>query len=414
MIAEILCVGTELLLGDIVNTNAAWIAKELASLGISVYRQVVIGDNHQRLKEAYELALQRADIVISTGGLGPTQDDLTKEALAQACCLQLKRNDDAAQWIKQRFIDKGFTLTENNWRQANFPEGATPLFNEYGTAPGCMLRVNEKTVFLMPGPPIEMKPMFEEHIKPWLQQQTNVILRSKVLKILGIGESAAEEIIRDIIDSQSNPSIAPYAKYGEVTFRITASANNEQEALDLIEPMEQELRKRFKLNIYGINEETIEGVTIDLLKKHDLTLACAESCTGGLVSARLINISGVSKVFKEGVVAYSNEAKAKRLNVNSNSLTKYGAVSAQVAGEMAEGIAKTSGTNIGLSTTGIAGPTGGTETKPVGLVYCGLYINGEVITKRFLFPNRSRDSIRKRSMLSAIDWLRRELIKRYE
>lgn len=413
MIAEILCVGTELLLGDIVNTNAAWIAKELASLGVSVYRQVVIGDNHQRLKEAYGLALQRADIVISTGGLGPTQDDLTKEALAQACSLELQRNENAANWIQQRFIDKGFTLTENNWRQANFPVGSTPLFNEYGTAPGCMLQINQKTVFLMPGPPVEMKPMFQLYIKPWIQEQTKIILRSRVLKILGIGESAAEEIIRDIIDSQSNPSIAPYAKYGQVTFRITARADNEQEALALIEPMEQELRKRFKLNIFGVDDDTIESVTIDLLNKHNLTLACAESCTGGLVSSLLINVPGVSKIFKEAVIAYSNEAKAKRLNVNSNSLKKYGAVSCQVAAEMAEGVAKTAGTNIGLSTTGIAGPTGGTETKPVGLVYCGLYINGEVITKRFLFPNRSRDSIRKRAMLSCIDWLRRELIERY-
>ncbi len=410
MIAEILCVGTELLLGDIVNTNSSWLAKELADLGVSVYRHIVIGDNKQRLKEAFETALNRSDVILCTGGLGPTQDDISKEALAEACGRKLVRNEQAAQWIKSRYIDKGFALTENNWRQANFPEGATPLFNPFGTAPGCQLELAEKVIFLMPGPPVEMKPMFAGYIKPWIQARNHIVLKSRVLRITGLGESAAEDRVADIVASQNNPTIAPYAQYGEVIFRITARADSEQQALNLIEPVELEMRKRFGLNIYGADDACLEGVVVELLEKNLLTISCAESCTGGLVTARLVNIPGVSTVLKEGIVAYSNEAKITRLNVNPETIKKFGAVSAEVAAEMAEGIAQTSNSSLGISTTGIAGPEGGTLEKPVGLVYIGLFFKGKVSTKELKLFNRSRDNIRKRATLAVLDLVRRTIL----
>lgn len=411
MRAEILCVGTELLLGDIVNTNAQYLARELANMGIGVYYQSVVGDNPERLKNAYELAFNRADIVITTGGLGPTKDDLTKEIAAQFFERELVLHEPSLIEIEEYFKRSNREMTESNKKQAYFPKDAFILKNNHGTAPGCIVEGNGKVIVLLPGPPREMKPMFDEGVIPYINKYVDGVLESKVLRVIGIGESKAEDMLKDLIENQSNPTIAPYAKFGEVTFRITAKADNRDKALQLIEPIEKEIRDRFKENIYGINDDNLESVIGKMLVDKKLTISCAESCTGGIVAAKLINYPGISEVFTEGAVTYSNEAKKRRLGVKEDTLRNFGAVSSETAAEMAEGIAKAAGTNIGLSTTGVAGPGGGTDEKPVGLVYIALYIDGEVKTKKLNIKG-DREKVRTRTAITLIDWLRRELLNR--
>jgi nicotinamide-nucleotide amidase len=409
MKAEILSVGTEILLGDIVNTNAQYIAKRLADLGISVYHQSVVGDNPERLFEGFRLALSRADLVITTGGLGPTKDDLTKEIAFEYFGKESVVHEDSLKVLKSHFNDMNRPMTQNNLKQAYFPRDVIILPNNNGTAPGCIIEEGEKMVVLLPGPPQEMKPMFEESVSTYLQKYQQGVLLSKVLRVVGVGESSAAEILEDILDNQTNPTVAPYAKDGEVTFRITAKADTHEEAAILIEPMEAEIRSRLGSNIYGEGNTTLESVLCEMLVNKKLTIATAESCTGGMVASTLINYPGISSVFMESAVTYSNEAKINRLGVKAETLDKYGAVSSEVAAEMAQGIAKTAGTKIGLSTTGIAGPEGGSMEKPVGLVYVGLYMNGEVKTK-MLRLSGDRQRIRQRATMQLLDWLRRELL----
>lgn len=410
MKAEILSVGTELLLGDILNTNAQYISKELANLGINVYYQTVVGDNPERLKDAYNFALSRADIVITTGGLGPTKDDLTKEIAAEYFNKKLVLDNKSLEEIVTFFKKINREFSENNKKQAYFPDGCTILENHNGTAPGCIIEGNNKIAILLPGPPKEMMPMLNEGAIPYLKRFQKGTLVSKVLRITGIGESSVDNLIGYIIDRQTNPTVAPYAKDNEVILRLTAKANNEEEAYKLIAPVEKEIREKLEdINVYGIQNETIEEIVAKLLINNKLTIAMAESCTGGLLSGQLINYPGISSVFMEGAVTYSNAAKMNRLKVKETTLNKFGAVSSECAAEMAEGIAKAAGTNIGVSTTGIAGPDGGTVEKPVGLVYVGVYINGTVKTKKLnLVGNRQK--IRDRAVASTLDWLRRELI----
>jgi nicotinamide-nucleotide amidase len=407
--AEILSVGTEILLGDIVNTNAQYLAKRLADLGISVYHQSVVGDNPERLFEGFRLALSRADLVIATGGLGPTKDDLTKEIAFEYFGKESVVHEDSLKVLKSHFKDMNRPMTQNNLKQAYFPGDVMVLPNNNGTAPGCIIEEYEKIVVLLPGPPREMKPMFEDSVVTYLQKYQQGVLLSKVLRVVGVGESSAAEILEDILDNQTNPTVAPYAKDGEVTFRITAKADTYEEAEILIEPMEAEIRSRLGSNIYGEGNTTLESVLCEMLVNKKLTIATAESCTGGMVASTLINYPGISSVFMESAVTYSNEAKINRLGVKAETLDKYGAVSSEVAAEMAEGIAKTAGTKIGLSTTGIAGPEGGSMEKPVGLVYVGLYMNGEVKTK-MLRLSGDRQRIRQRATMQLLDWLRRELL----
>jgi len=407
--AEILSVGTEILLGDIVNTNAQYLAKRLADLGISVYHQSVVGDNPERLFEGFRLALSRADLVITTGGLGPTKDDLTKEIAFEYFGKESVVHEDSLKVLKSHFKDMNRPMTQNNLKQAYFPGDVMVLPNNNGTAPGCIIEEEEKIVVLLPGPPREMKPMFEESVVTYLQKYQQGVLLSKVLRVVGVGESSAAEILEDILDNQTNPTVAPYAKDGEVTFRITAKADTYEEAAILIEPMEAEIRSRLGSNIYGEGNTTLESVLCEMLVNKNLTIATAESCTGGMVASTLINYPGISSVFMESAVTYSNEAKINRLGVKAETLDKYGAVSSEVAAEMAQGIAKTAGTKIGLSTTGIAGPEGGSMEKPVGLVYVGLYMNGEVKTK-MLRLSGDRQRIRQRATMQLLDWLRRELL----
>jgi nicotinamide-nucleotide amidase len=410
MKAEILAVGTELLLGDIVNTNAQYIARKLAELGISVYNHSAVGDNEERLLEAYELAFERADLVITTGGLGPTKDDLTKEVGSKFFDKNLILHEDSYKLLEQFFEMRNLPVSDGNKKQAYFPEGSIILKNDNGTAPGCIIEENNKILIMLPGPPKEMIPMFEQSVIPYLKKFDNGVLHSKVLRICGIGEGTMAESIGDIIDNQTNPTVAPYAKEGEVTLRITARATSEEEAVKIIRPTETKIREILGEHIYGTGDTTLEEVVGELLIEKSLTLSVAESCTGGLLAGKIINYPGISSVFKEGVVAYSNEAKTSRLKVSEATLEKYGAVSQETAAEMAEGIAKTAGTAIGISTTGIAGPTGATEAKPIGLVYVGLYINGNTKTKE-LNLSGDRQKIRERTVISALDWLRRELTR---
>lgn len=411
MIAEILCVGTELLLGDIVNTNAQYLARRLSELGIFVYHQSVIGDNPERLKDAYKLAFSRSDLVITTGGLGPTKDDLTKEVAFEYFGKESVLHKESLKIIEGYFNKLGKPMSESNKKQAYFPEDAVILPNNNGTAPGCIIDEEGKILITLPGPPKEMKPMFEEAAVPYLLKYQDGILVSKVLRVIGVGESEAADMLSDIIDNQTNPTVAPYAKDGEVTFRITAKSHSEEEGYELIKPVEEKVRKILGDRVYGEGETSLEEVLAEMLVKNNLTIATAESCTGGMIAAKLINYSGVSSSFLEGAVTYSNESKIRRLGVKKNTLETYGAVSSETAEEMVSGITKTSGADIAISITGIAGPSGGTEEKPVGLVYIGLSIKGEIIIKKLNLAG-NRQKIRERATSIALDLLRRELLKR--
>jgi len=409
MKSEIIAVGTELLLGNIVNTNAQYLSQKLADLGIDVYYHVVVGDNLKRLTETIKTSLERSDIVITSGGLGPTADDITKEGAAQAMGLKLLPDEESIERIKKMFSSTGRIMTENNIKQGYIPEGAVVLENNNGTAPGVLIEKEGKIVIMLPGPPKELYPMFESKVLPYLKSKTDSTIRSKVLRVIGVGESAVEHMLKDIFDSQANPTIAPYAKDGEVHLRITAKTGIPEEADSLIAEMEQKVRAILGDNIYGCNEETLEEAVLKLLQKKNLTISLAESCTGGLVASRLTDIPGASASLISGVISYSNESKINMLKVKEETIRKYGAVSPQTAEEMAVGAKRLSNTDIGLSITGIAGPDGGSVEKPVGLCYIGIAIGKSVnVQKIMLTGNRNR--IRWGSSSRALDFLRRELL----
>lgn len=411
MKAEIIAVGTELLLGDILNTNAQFLSKELAMLGVEVYHQTVIGDNDERLLEAFDEAFKRCDVIITSGGLGPTKDDITKEIAAKYLGKELILNEDELKNIEQYFNKTGKKMTENNKKQAYFPKDDIILKNNNGTAPGAIMKgENGGIIIVLPGPPKELIPMFKESVVPYLKDTAGCTLYSKVLRLFGIGESTMEDEIKDILESQTNPTVAPYAKEMDLILRITCKAKDEEEAKKLIEPLEKQIRQRLPEYIYGANEDTLESVVAEKLIKENLTMASAESCTGGMLSSKLVNVPSISKVFIEGVVTYSNQSKMGRLSVKKETLEKYGAVSKETAIEMAEGIAKSAKADIGISTTGIAGPDGGTEEKPIGLVYIGLYIKGNTLVKELNIKG-SREKIRTRSTMEALNFLRIELNK---
>ncbi|MFL0164049.1 competence/damage-inducible protein A [Candidatus Clostridium helianthi] len=410
MKAEIIAIGTEILLGDIINSNAQYLAQELAALGIDMYYQQVVGDNEIRIMHAFDEAYSRSDIIITTGGLGPTDDDITKEVAAKYFNKELIEDENSTKKIRDYFKFRERAMTQNNLKQGLIPEGATVINNNNGTAPGVIMEDNNKIMIILPGPPKEMKPMFEESVKPYLQEKSDSILVSRVVKILGIGESAVAEEIKDLIDAQTNPTIAPYAKDVGVMLRITAKAATKDEALKLIEPIEEEIKNRLGDNVYATEDINIEEVVARLLIEKKLTISTAESCTGGMIASYLINYPGISEVFLEGAVTYSNEAKHNRLGVNNDILNQYGAVSEETAREMAIGIAKTANTDVSIVTTGIAGPEGGTLEKPVGLVFIGVYVQGKVTIKKCLFKG-DRNKVRLQSTITGLDMLRRILIK---
>lgn len=410
MKAEILAVGTELLMGQIVNTNAQYLSSKLPDVGVSVYYHSVVGDNPERLKESLELALKRCDVVITTGGLGPTQDDLTKETIAQVCGRKLVLHNESLEDIKAYFKKLGREMTQNNVKQAYMPENSIILKNNNGTAPGCIIEQYDKTVIMLPGPPSEMKPMFDDFVIPYFRKKCSYTIESRFLRVFGIGESALETKILDLVDGQTNPTIATYAKDGEVTIRVSAKVEQGKEADQLLYPVIEEIRKRTGHSLYSEENKTLEQVAAELLMKNNLTLSTAESCTGGLVSQTLTNIPGISKVFMGGAVTYSNEAKEEYLGVKKETLIKYGAVSRETAYEMAEGIRKRLKTDIGVSVTGIAGPDGGTPEKPVGLVYIGLSSEQGTITKELRLTG-SRNRIRTITALNVFDMIRRHVLK---
>ena len=411
MTVEFICVGTELLLGNIVNTNAAFLAEKCAELGLSCYYQTVVGDNRERLLATLQTALTRSDIVLLSGGLGPTKDDLTKETVAEALGVPLVEDAASRQLIADFFAERGMTPTENNWKQALIPQGARAIENKNGTAPGIAISNNGRYIFLMPGPPNELKPMFTESIMPFLRTLEEDVISSVTVKVVGIGESQAETMVADLMESQSNPTLAPYAKTGEVHFRITAKAENEEAAAALIAPVAAELKARFKEHVYTTEAEvTLEQALAELLIQNKFTMTAAESCTGGMIAARMVNVPGVSEVFKAGFVTYANEAKAQFVGVKEETLQTYGAVSSQTAEEMARGAAKAVSADVSVAVTGIAGPDGGTEEKPVGLVYIGCYVCGRVWVREYHFSG-NRMKIRESVTAAALVQLRKRILE---
>lgn len=412
MNAEIITVGTELLLGQIVDTNFAFIAERLAEAGINLYFKTSVGDNEKRMSDTLKLAISRSDAVIITGGLGPTVDDVTRAALVKTLNLRLVLNEQVLKNIEAFFAVRNITMSQNNVSQALVPAGATVIENKNGTAPGLLIPYENKFVIIMPGVPREMKPMLTDIVIPFLKSrfQTEGLIKSRVLKTFGLGESKVDELIGDLFRTSTNPTIALLASSTEVKIRLTAKARNEGEAEELISGVETKIRERLDENIFGVDSETMEKNIGMLMTMQGLTIATAESCTGGLISSKLTDVPGSSGYFIRGVICYSNQSKIDTLDVKRSTLENCGAVSPQVAEEMADGVRKVAGTDLGLGITGIAGPGGGTKQKPVGLVYIALATGNEIISKECRFGGE-RILIKERAAQTALDMLRRHLLK---
>lgn len=410
---ELISVGTEILLGNIVNTNAAFLSEKCAAFGLSVYYQTTVGDNPERLEAAIRMAYERSDIVLITGGLGPTDDDITRETTAKVMGRELYKDQKVQESII-RYLENGpyDYIPENNYRQAYVPEGATILHNSNGTAPGLILENDSRTkaIILLPGPPSELKPMFEQQVVPYLKRRTAGTICSKMIKISEVGESRAAEMIQDLLDMQTNPTIAPYAKTAEVHLRITAFGKDEQEALQLIAPIEKEIYARFGDAIFTSEENvTLEDVVVALLRQNKYQVTTVESCTGGKIADKLVHVAGASEVFEKGYITYSDQAKTDLVGVDPVIIQKYGVVSREVAEEMAICGARSAGTQTALSVTGIAGPDGGTKRTPVGTVFIGCYVCGRTIVKEYHFSG-NRENIRENAAVRALNLLRRTIL----
>jgi nicotinamide-nucleotide amidase len=414
MSAEIICVGTELLLGDIVNTNARYLALELAQLGIPHYYQTVVGDNVDRLQRAIAIAADRSSILIFTGGLGPTPDDLTTETIAAFFNTPLQEDPHVLADIEQKFRSIGRIMTSSNRKQALIPVGAEVLPNPSGTAPGMIWSPKANlTILTFPGVPSEMTRMWQETAVPYLQSQGwgQQAIYSRSLKFRGIGESALAEKVAHLLEL-SNPTVAPYAGLGEVRLRVSTRAASSEAAETLIEPVAAEIRAIAGLDYFGSDDDTLASVVGQLLQQRQQTLSVAESCTGGGLGAMITEIAGSSQYFYGGVISYENRVKVSLLGVNEEDLQKYGAVSETVARQMAIGVRERLGTDWGISITGIAGPGGGSDTKPVGLVYIGLAdpTGGVKVWENHFGARRNRLTIRQLSAFTALDRLRRYLL----
>jgi nicotinamide-nucleotide amidase len=410
MIAEIISIGTELLLGQIVDTNAAYLSQQLSHLGISVYHRTTVGDNLERAVATVQQAHARADFVFLIGGLGPTMDDLTREIIAEVMEAPLQQDADAARQLEEHFSRRGYKMVESNYRQALVPTGGRPLPNANGTAPGVLIEKNGKAMIALPGPPNEFIPMFETQVVPYLElriEGQRQVIRSRTLRIMGVGESSLEEMVKDLMQS-ANPSVAPYAKVGEVHLRVTAKAGSEAEADSLIAERTDQLYARLGTHIYGENETTLEAAVVTLLREKGLTVATAESCTGGLLSGRITSIPGSSEVFHTGLVTYANEAKINLLQIPRAVIAGVGAVSPEVAQAMAERVRELARADFGIGITGIAGPGGGTPEKPVGLVYIGLATKAGVSHSKNLYSGIRAD-VRYRATQTALEMLRQAL-----
>ncbi len=409
MNAEIIAVGTEILLGNIVNTNSCYLSRQLAELGYNVYYHTTVGDNPERLLKALSTAHKRSDIIILTGGLGPTDDDITKDVVARHLQGKLVKDEESLEQIQDYFYRIGKKMPARNARQAYFPEGSRILPNYFGTAPGCLIEKGDKLYILLPGPLRELQPMFENYAEPYLKKKQGHIIQSTFLRVIGLGESTVADMLKKEIDQQTNPTIALYAKEFDVIVRITARAKDKKAADSLIDQTKKVVMDRLGDAVYSEGEKKIEEVVAELLMANKLKIATAESCTGGLISARLINYPGISHVFKEGFITYSYEAKTSRLGVDPVTLKKYGAVSREVVQEMVDGLLKESGAEVGLAVTGIAGPQGGTPEKPVGLVWTAVSIQGNTTCQKFIF-NGDRQTVRMRTTIAVLDMLRRKLL----
>jgi nicotinamide-nucleotide amidase len=408
--AELIAVGTELLLGNIANTDAQMLSKGLSRLGINVYYHTVVGDNPQRLQAAVELAKSRADIIITTGGLGPTCDDLTKNILAQCFGKRLVYDEPSARRIEDYFrrLHRSGRMTENNYQQAWLPEGCTIFTNDWGTAPGCAFEADGVHVIMLPGPPSECTAMFQYRAVPYLEKLADGAIVSRTLRIFGRGESSVEAELRDRMNALENPTLAPYAKEGEVELRITAKAPDKQQAAALIAPVEEEVRAHFGALVYGADVSSLEEVVLSLLKERGLTLGCAESCTGGLIAKRMTDLPGASAVFRGGVVSYTDGVKRDVLGVSQALLDEYGAVSDPVARAMAQGARQALGCDIAVSTTGVAGPDPDDRGNPVGLIFVAL-ATADGVAVRKLTAGTGRARARTVAASHAFDLVRRYL-----
>ena len=418
MQAEIVSVGTELLLGQIVDTNAAHLSRVLSGLGIDLYRRTTVGDNEARIVEAVRAAFESSDIVITIGGLGPTQDDLTKETVAKTLGIELLLDEEAAERIRKFFESRKLQMVESNLKQALKPASGRTIPNPVGTAPGAIFEKDGKAVICLPGPPVELIPMVTETVEPYLREKRGPsagTIKSRILHTAGIGESAMEQMVKDLLRS-ANPTVAPLACMGEAQLRITAKACDEATADAMIAEVETKLKERLGSYIYGVDDETLEQAIVRALIERGLTIGIAESCTGGLIADRITNAPGSSTAFLAGVTSYSNKSKVELLGVSEEILNRYGAVSSPVAEAMALGVRRAAGADIGLGVTGIAGPGGGTPQKPVGLVYIGLSRKEDAhpaaertYSQEFTFSG-DRRFIKRRASQAALTMLRNELL----
>ncbi|MCI6290059.1 MAG: competence/damage-inducible protein A, partial [Clostridiales bacterium] len=404
MIAEILSVGTELLMGQIANTDAQFISRRLGELGVTIYRHSTVGDNPARVREALQEALSRSDMVITTGGLGPTEDDLTKEMVAEYFGLEMELHQPSLDALKAFMERFGKKMTPNNLKQAYFPRGCTVMPNACGTAPGCIVEQGGKTVAVLPGPPMELMDMFDRQLAPYLQARSGQVIRSRFLKIFGLGESNVETLLSDLFHS-GNPTLALYCGPGEVTARITARAAAPEKAEAMMQPVYEEILRRVGEAYYGegVNRTPADAV-LELLKNRGETVTFAESCTGGLLCGAFVDCAGASDCLKESFVTYANEAKENLLGVKSETLARCGAVSGECAREMALGAARAAGADWAVSVTGIAGPGGGTAEKPVGTVWIGVAHGGAAQAREYHFRGQ-RQWIRKLSVVNALNQL---------
>jgi nicotinamide-nucleotide amidase len=411
MKTEIISTGTELLLGQTLNTNTHYLDARLSDFGFEVVYHTTVGDNPERLKNALCQALKRADLIVTTGGLGPTADDLTKELIAKILGLEMIPDNYSLERIKGYFASRKREMPKSNEKQAYFPKGAKILPNDYGTAPGAVISKNDKTVVILPGPPFEMQPMFEEYVIAELKRiigPDSKIIKTRILKVFGMTESAIEEVLGELMNNV-NPSITLLAKRTEIHIRMVASDADEQAAEKSLNAAESVMRSRLGTKVFARDEETMVGIVGKALKSRGLKIATAESCTGGLIGAALTREAGSSEFYLGGVVSYANSVKEGLLEVKASTLQAVGAVSPEVAKEMASGILKRSGADIAVSVTGLAGPDGGSDLKPVGLVYIGFASAKGVEARKFQFYG-GRDTIRQLSVTAALNWVRQYML----
>ena len=410
MAVEIINIGTELMLGRVVNTNASFLGQRLAMIGQEVAFQVMVGDNEVRLTVTLNQALGRSNIIILTGGLGPTEDDITKKILGKVLGKELILNKEYLEKIKSHFLGRKLTPPSTTLNQALVFKGAKIIPNHLGTAPGQILEEKGATILILPGVPREMKAMFDEVVIPYLREKfpSSTVIKSKYLKVFGLGESAMEDLLKDIIMSTMNPEIGTICSEKELILRLTAKADSFEIAQRLIQPVEARIRDRLGAYIFGQEDETMEVVVGSLLTLKRKTIAVAESCTGGTVADLLTNVAGSSVYFERGIVCYSNRAKTELLEIAEDLLKRKGAVSSEVGEAMAKNVRSLSRTDLGLSITGIAGPAGATPDKPIGLTFIGLAHEKEVVVKKYNFTGQRR-LIKDRMAQTALDMVRRYL-----